>query len=116
MNYTRNMFQVATYWQPGLDHNPQTTDAFGNVNLLAPVPIMCRAQEKIDLVRDANGREVTSTHIVYSDRYLAPGGWLEIGGNYITPDPRTRRDAREIINSAKSPSLDNRKVLHKAWL
>lgn len=107
--YTRNLNQVVTYWPP--DGN----DAFGGRTFGAPVEIAGRWQDKADLFRDVDGREVVSTAVVYTDRNVALRGFLYLGSS-VASDPLTVDGAREIRNVGKSPNLAATVTLHKVWL
>lgn len=95
MTYTHNMPQTATY-QPPVGQN-----GFGDPQFGAAVDVLCRWQDKADLFRDAQGREVVSSAVVYVAQVVEVGGLL---------------DGREIRNVALSPSLDGVTQLVKAWL
>jgi hypothetical protein len=104
--YTMNMNQAATYWPA------EANDGFGGVGHGAPVPIMCRWQDKADLVRDAQGKEFVSSSVVYVDRELAAQGKLALGAYEGAPV----EGAKEIRALGKSPSLEASQTLHKVWL
>lgn len=104
--YTRNMTQDATYWPPGIN------DGFGGVGYGDPVHIKCRWQDTAVLFRDSEGREVTSSSVVYPDRELAITGKLARGAF----DGRPHESAKEIRQVGQSPSLKGNEVLHKTWL
>lgn len=80
--YTRNMTQEATYWPPG------PNDGFGGQMMGTPVLITCRWQDQAILFRDADGREVTSSAVVYVDRDLAEASFVflseSIGDTLLT--------------------------------
>ncbi len=102
--YTRNMTQDATYFPPA------GQDAFGNLAFGSGVAVKCRWQDKADLFRDAEGREVMSSAIVYVAQAVTIGGRLGLG------TVASASDAKEIRNAGESPSLDGRQTLVKAWL
>jgi len=102
--YTRSMTQDATYFPP----NGQ--NAFGDLSFGAAVAVKVRWQDKADLFRDAQGREVVSSAVVYVDRLVAVGGRLGLG----TLSSATT--AREIRNVGQSPALHGDTTLVKAWL
>jgi hypothetical protein len=107
--YTRNMNQLATYW-------PKTgTDVFGLPTFGAPVELLCRWQDRADLVRTPDGREVVSSSVIYPAQPLLVGGWLALG-NHVAADPRAVAEASEIISVGSSPDLASTTVLYKAWL
>lgn len=107
--YTRNMNQVATYWAPGAN------DGFGGLVYGAPVLIKCRWQERVTLVRNAQGREVPSRAVVYVDRKLLPQGMLILGDFVASLDPLAI-GASEILSSGSSPNLRATLELNKVWL
>lgn len=107
--YTRGMNQTATYWAPG------ARDVYGKRAMATPIRITCRWQSKTEVVVGPDGKEFTSSAIIYPDQALLREGWLYLG-NVTTADPRTVEGAKEIKQIAQSPSLNNSQVLHKAWL
>lgn len=109
MNYTRNMHQTATYWPPG------APDPFGMPTFLEPVVVKCRWQDKAELFRDPEGRETTSSAVVYPAQPLEAGGYLLLGES-TELNPKEVPGAREIRQKGSSPSLRNSRVLHKVWL
>lgn len=80
--YTRNMNQTATYWPPGAN------DGFGGRVLGSPSLIQCRWQDNAQLFRDAEGREVTSSALVYTAEALDVRGYLALG-DYVEEDAPT---------------------------
>lgn len=107
---TRNMKQVATYWAP------LANDGFGGMTFDSPITILCRWQNVAQLFRDTHGREVTSSSIVYPNQELEVRGYLALGDQTATPDPRSLVDAEEIRQVGQSPSLDAVRVLYKAFI
>lgn len=108
-NYTRHMKQTATYWAPG------SNDGFGGVGFSAPVTIKCRWQDKAELFRDSQARELTSSSIVYPELPLRRQGYLYLGES-SEADPANLIDAKEIRQTGSSPSLTNSETLNKVWL
>lgn len=108
-NYTRNMKQNATYWAPGVN------DGFGGVSYSAPVYILCRWQDKAELFRDSQGREVTSSAVVYPAVTLLNQGYLMLGVS-AELSPVGIAAAKEIRSTGSSPSLSNNQTLNKVWL
>ena len=102
--YARNMNQAATYFPP----NGQ--NGFGDLAFGSPVSVMTRWQDKADLFRDTQGREVMSTAVVYVSQLVEVGGRLGLGS---LVDPQ---DALEVRQAGSSPDLRNDNVLVKAWL
>ena len=105
------MTQEATYWPPGVP------DGFGGLDFSGcmPVLIMCRWQDDAVLFRDAQGREVTSSSIVYVDRDVAVRGFLVLG-DHTTELPHRVVGAFEIRQVGKSPLLSESETLYKAFL
>lgn len=106
--YTSGFNQSATYWAPNLP------DGFGGFNFISPVVITCRWQDKLNMVRNAEGQEVVSMIVVYADRLLKHKGWLCLGDQSASGNPTA--DAQEIVQLGQSPSLDGTEVLYKVWL
>lgn len=109
MNYGRNMNQLATYWPP------DGQDGFGMPRFSDPVPVYCRWQDKVELFRDAQGRETTSSAVVYPAQPLEIGGYLLLGKSEAE-DPKKVPGAKEIRQKGASPGLRGRVTLHKVWL
>lgn len=110
--YTHDMNQTATYWAPG------ENNGFGGVDYDAPIVITCRWQDKVELLRSSDGRQVASSAVVYVDRPLVVQGWLALGDLRDTaggPIP-TDVGARTILQVGSSPDLDLEDTLHKVWL
>ncbi len=110
MKYTRNMTQTATYWSPA------GNDGFGGVGFNAPVLLKCRWQDKADLFRDQDGHERVSSAVVYPDQPLTIRGWLALGDQTASADPKATQGAYEIKNTGISPDLFGSKELNKVWL
>lgn len=107
--YTRNMNQTATYWAPG------ARDVYGKITVGSPTTIKCRWQDKAELVTSPDGKEFTSSAVVYPDQALAREGWLYLGTS-TAADPRNVSGAKEIKQIGSSPNLRNTQTLNKAWL
>lgn len=97
--YSDHMTQTASYAAP------DGQNGFGDPQFLAAVDVACRWQDKADLFRDSQGREVVSSAVVYVASEVEVGGTLDIGDG-----------PREIRNIGKSPSLDGAETLVKVWL
>lgn len=106
---TRKMNQSATYWAPG------GPDGFGGIVYSDSEVISCRWQDKAELFRDTQAREVTSSAVVYPEHVLEIGGLLVLGDFYENTDPKAV-GAREIRQIGKSPNLRANQDLHKVWL
>jgi hypothetical protein len=112
--YSGSMTQEATYWPPGVP------DGFGGLNFAASVPVLllCRWQDDAVLFRDSQGREITSSAVVYPDREIAVRGFLALGdltasGAGTSPEAAGAFEVRQV---AASPSLAGDEILHKAFL
>jgi len=100
---TRDMKQAATYYPPN------GTNAFGDPQFLAGVSVMVRWEDKSVLFRDAQGREATSSAVVYVAQEVEIAGRLGLGSAALD-------DAREIRQVHISPSLRNDERLVQAML
>lgn len=90
---------------------------YGNPAIAAPVTLACRWQDKVDLIRTPDGREVVSASVVYPEYALDVEGWAALGDQTATTDPQTLPGAYQVLNVGQSPDLLNPAiVLHKAWL
>lgn len=107
--YTRNMNQQATYWAPGQN------DGMGGLVYGAPVLVQCRWQDRVTMVRNAQGVEVPSRSVVYVDREMEPQGMLLKGDHTAVADPLSVR-ASEILSVGSSPNLRATQQLLKVWL
>ena len=106
-NYTRNMPHLATYWPPG------APDGFGGVGYGSPVTLHVRWEDRADLFRDAQAREVISNAVVYLPENVELRGFLAKGASAAAvPVP----EAFEIRARHVTTSLDGRWTLHKVWL
>lgn len=112
--YSRSMKQVATYWPPG------TSDGFGEKDFagVVPVRVMCRFQPSEEVMIDANGDQITASHVVFSDTPMEIGGFILEGETWTeeTDDPRQIAGAREVRRVQRYPSLRYNFVLHAAYV
>lgn len=116
--YTRNMTDAATYWRAG------SPSGFGDLDMsaVAPAVIACSWQDRQQLFRDSQAREVMSQAIVYADRKLDIGGYIAFGdlsadfdsNGFL--DPKRVEGAREIRQVSNSPSLRGALNLTKVYL
>jgi hypothetical protein len=111
MFYNANMTQTITYWAPSIN------DGFGKVLFDPPILLFARWQDKLDLIRGAQGQEIPSSAVVYSETPLQPKGYVALG-DFIDDyaDPTEFVAAKQVISVGQSPSLDGTIVLCKAWL
>ncbi len=109
VEYNRNMPQAATYW------GPPVRDAFGVPVFPASAPIGVRWEDKSVLFRDAQGQEVTSEAVVYTNQQVQIGGYLFLGTS-TQVDPRTESTAAAIRGIGRTVNLRASKRLNKAML
>jgi len=108
--YTEGMYQTATYWAPN------GSDGFGGATFAAPILITCRFQTVTTLIRSAQGQELATSSIAYTDRKLLEEGYFAEGDHTSVADPRQYADAALILTSNASPSLDATEVLYKVTM
>ena len=84
------MTQTATYWAP-----TGTYDENGRTGFAAPVQILCRWEDRAELVRSPDGDEFTSSSVVYPEQELARQGYLYLGTSGAT-NPKAVTGAYEI--------------------
>lgn len=107
--YSRNMPHSVTYWAPA------GSDGYGNMTFDEPMSFAGRWQDVAVLFRDTQGKEVTSSSVVYVSELIVTQGYLCLG-EVFDADPRSVAGAKEIRQIARSPSLDDRLLLVKAML
>lgn len=101
--YSRNMTQTATYYPPA------GQNGFGDLAYGSAEPVLVRWQDKAELFRDTQAREVMSSAVVYVDQVCEIGGKIGLGSATIT-------EAREIRQLGRTPSLKGDQELVKLWL
>jgi len=104
-----HLYQKATYWAPG------AVSGFGGRTFSAPVTIRVRWEDRAELFIDADGNEVRSRSIVYSDISVKQGGYLFLGESTAT-DPTTVNNAYEIRDVTSTPNLYASTFLYKIVL
>ena len=102
--YTTGLNQAATYFPPA------GQSGFGDPLFGAPVSVKVRWQDKADLFRDAQGREVVSSAVVYVSQDVEVSGRIGLG---TLTDPA---NAKEIRQRGTSPSRTASMELVKLWL
>lgn len=101
--------QVATYWAM-TGYND-----YGGAVFALPVQIPCRWENKIELFRNKEGKEVASKGKVYFLQPVELDGYLWLGTS-TEADPRTVPDSYEIQGLYTTPDLRNLKSLTVAYL
>lgn len=98
MDIEGKLNQEVTYKVPtGLDANQDRT--FG-----PEVTVAARIEPRMMLIRDFNGDEVMSSHVIYTADQVPLGAHFLIEGEW-----------RRMQQRLGSPSLDASQTLHKAW-
>lgn len=83
--------QTATYWFPS------GAGSWGEPAWSSPQTISVRWQEKQQLIRDKEGREVTSDAVVYVTIPINPEGRLQLGA--VTGNPTDSAEEPKAISS-----------------
>lgn len=109
INRTRRMKQIATYWAPA------PADLYGNTSFAAPVLVMVRWQAQAVLFVNSEGREETSSAVVYPAMPLAIQGYIFLGTS-VASNPKTVAGAYEIRQLGGSPNLRQTETLAKVFL
>jgi len=95
--------QKAVYWP-----NP-TADGFGDKDVDLPVEIDCRWEDSNEQIRTANGEEIMTKSIVYTDRDVDEGGFLMLG--VLTDLPSPGVDPQDLDNAHEIRKFDRLPVL-----
>lgn len=113
----RRMKQAAFYWSPAVN------DGFGGRSFGSAQARNVRWEDRAELFRSAEGRELTSSAVVYVDQDVQVGGYIVRNPNNDplppgsgTLDLFSSLGAREIRQLGESPSLRQTDKLIKAWL
>lgn len=104
--YDHNMRESVTFWPKAAN------DGFGGLTYGDPRVILARWQDSVEVVTDAQGRQVASSATVYLAEDIEEEGLILRGESYDDPPA----DVQEIIAVARSPSLDQQYTLIKAYL
>lgn len=89
---------------------PDGQDAFGAPAYAAGVEIVARWQDSLSLIRDPQGREITSSTVIYTTSAIAVGGKVALGSG------ASAANGREIRQVARATDLTGGSALHKGWL
>ena len=106
-SYQRHMREQITYWPPAAN------DGFGGRAYGPPEVRMCRWQDDAVLFRDAVGREVTSSSVVYVSAPVVNGGKLYRGISVAGTPPAGSLEIRQV---GDSPNLTQSQSLTKVYL
>lgn len=107
--------QKAVYWA-----SPEN-DGYGNFTFDDPVEIDCRWEEKAESYFKPNGTEAQSLAIVYVDRDVDIGGYLQFGeladvGSANLNNPEDDPDSYRIEQKYKLPNFRISEYLRIAFL
>lgn len=104
--------QTITYWSPG------TEDGFGSPAFGTPVSFLGRWENKSETILGNKGEVIRSEASVYypQDLNLLQDGYVCIGDQTDTLDPRQASGAAKIMLIAEVPDLRNIHVLQIAML
>lgn len=105
--------QWAVYWAT------ESNDQFGNPVYEEPVEIKCRWEDKQDLFRDKEGKEVVSSAKVWPDRHLTLDGVLWEGRLEDVPSqthPFENPGSRAIRSTNSVPSLNAKQFARWVYL
>ena len=96
--------QTAVYWG-----NP-VNDGSGGFVFDEPVEIKCRWEDKTKVVDSPDGSETLSDAFILTNEDLVEGGYLYLGtlsdlDSDEYDDPKSKTDARKIINRSKIPMI-----------
>lgn len=106
--------QFACYWAG------PTPDGLGGMTFAAPIQIPCRWEDRVEVVKDTQGREIITTNVVYVDRVLALDSYVRLGrlSDLPTPlpvDPRKIEGARKVKRVEALPNLKNSETLRVVY-
>lgn len=107
---SRGMRQVATYWAP------TEPDRYGQMGFAGPELIKVRWKDESQVSVDSEGREFTSSAIVYVSKEVEVQGYIAQGDHEGTSDPTGVDGAYEIRRVGQSPALRRNEKLIKVWV
>lgn len=115
MNPFRNMFnQNILIWG-----NP-VPDGYGTYTFDTPTSRKVRWEDKIEVIKDADGQERVSESRIYSDEEFTNGNWVLQGilSDLDSEDdsPRDTEDAYEILSTGAVTDIKNKNTLYMAYL
>ena len=96
-NFERNLNQVCTYWVPS-----GSTDLYGKGAFNTPVLLNCRWEDIAEIFIDKTGEERHSKSRIFLAQDIALEGYLALGDQTATSDPRTLSGAWEVRNRKAS--------------
>ena len=106
--------QAAVHW------GTPTNDGYGGRAFASTTDILVRWEDKHELFKDSQGREVVSRAVVFVDRDIPVGDFLMLGTVAgLTPgaaQPSDNAEAFEVRSFTKIPDLMGTRFTRKAWL
>ena len=106
------LIQELTYWSPA------QPDYLGDVAFGAPVLINCRWNKKQELIKDAEGRELTSKAKVHPETAVERQGRVALGDHTSTADPDDldTTDVYEVLMTNDHDAVDQESELLTFWI
>ena len=108
-NYARNLKQQATYWAV------TGVDVYGKRTFASPTTVVCRWEEKVQMIVNKQGKEIVSRARVFLVQDIDMDGYLYLGHSGDS-DPRMVDSAFEIQMKAVQPDLRGLSQLNVAYL
>jgi len=107
--------QTVVYWPA------PTNDGYGGFTYGTPRELAARWEDKNEMVKDAQGREVRSSATVFLLDDVVHDGWLGLGCKEDLSagqlaNPQLVAAARQIISFSKTPGLRSDEYVRQAWL
>jgi hypothetical protein len=105
--------QKAIYWA-----RSDSSNEFNQWGFVDPVQIKCRWEDRNDQFLNAQGTTIISKSIVYTDRVVREGDWLQLAvlQSGTPSDPRSATGALEVKAFASIPDIEAKEILYKAIL
>lgn len=100
--------QVCTYWAPG------SPDGYGGTVDASPALLKCRWQDKQQLIRGGDGKEITSSAVVYLDRAVSLDGKF-IRGDY-TNYQTSPSEAKMVLSVGEAVGISGKTDHWKVYL
>jgi len=108
MYETDDRDQIATYFAP------LSVDSYGHTTFDEPVTVLCRWSDQINVISDAQGKQITTGVVVSPVSLVAVNGRMALGE--FDTDDEALAASRIIKSVAVSRALDEELYMIKAWL
>lgn len=103
--------QEITYWAPS-----GSLDRYGKQTVSAPIKLIGRWEDKIQVVVNNNGEDITSkARVFFIGQDISSDGWLKLGDSTAQSDPVVA-GASLILAIGKTPDLHNLESLTTVYL